>query len=259
MREKERCGPKGRRCTMCEPARQARYARQTCEASQNTRGTWKHARHKHWTSYPFPFYWVFVRVLALFRSTRAEFFFHQSTLLVGISKECQACTTSNNWNFCTMCVIVVPVKFVVKNAGSVSSRIAPVNTWQCGFCNKQLLDTKSAILDCKKWDSINNKDKRRKRKPKDLVIALDAAVWSLNFLNPITHIVLLLCIVHALVHTIVPIALLLPLLPLRLASVLDLHFDSLLVKRGRSFEVSAWIIGAKPVFGRSFIAATSSL
>ena len=59
----------------------------------------------------------------------------------------------------------------------------------------------------------------------------------------ITRIVLLLCIVHALVHTIVRISLLLPWLPVRFASVLVLHFDSLLNKRGRSFEVSALIIG----------------
>ena len=59
----------------------------------------------------------------------------------------------------------------------------------------------------------------------------------------ITRIVLLLCIVHALVHTIVRISLLLPWLPVRFASVLVLHFDSRLNKRGRSFEVSALIIG----------------
>ena len=64
----------------------------------------------------------------------------------------------------------------------------------------------------------------------------------------ITRIVLLLCIVHALVHTIVRISLLLPWLPVRFASVLVLHFDSLLNKRGRSFEVSSLIIGVVAAF-----------
>ena len=54
------------------------------------------------------------------------------------------------------------LKFVVKKAGFVSCHFPikhvytcmfevspPFYTWQCGFCNKQLHDTKSAILDCK--------------------------------------------------------------------------------------------------------------
>ena len=97
-------------------------------ASQQGRGGMRGRRARHLktretqtlNSSPFPFYWLFVPLLALFQSTRGEFF-RQSTLLLGISKEWQACTTSNNGNFCAMCAIGVPVKFVVKKAGSVSS------------------------------------------------------------------------------------------------------------------------------------------
>ena len=62
----------------------------------------------------------------------------------------------------------------------------------------------------------------------------------------ITRIVL--CIVRALVRTIVPIALLLPWLPVRFASVLVSHFDLQLIKRERLFEVPARIIGVVAAF-----------
>ena len=56
----------------------ASEAGEACQA--DVRGISKHARHlktreaQTLNSSPFPFYWLFVRLLALFRSTRGEFF-----------------------------------------------------------------------------------------------------------------------------------------------------------------------------------------